>query len=105
MHSPWPRSSVSTMQVETQTTAGQSSVFETARLSEAGGRASNEDFCGFLQIDNFSCWVLVDGLGAHRGGEIASRAATETVLESFRLKPEISPAALESYIAAAHEGL
>lgn len=93
------------MQAETLTTAGQTSVFQTARLSEVGGRPNNEDFCASLQVDDATCWVVADGLGAHNGGELASRTAAETLLESFRANPEISRSALETHISAAQEAI
>ncbi len=93
------------MPAETLVTAGQTSAFQTARLSEVGGRPNNEDFCAFLQVNDTTCWVVADGLGAHNGGELASKTAVETVLEGFRGNPEISSKALESHISAAHEAI
>jgi len=86
-------------------TASQTSVFQTACLSKAGGRPKNEDSYGFVQVDTSACWVLADGLGAHNGGELASGTAVRTVLESFRGNPEISVSSLGSHIAAAHEAI
>lgn len=93
------------MHQENVAMAGQTSLFQTARLCEVGGRPNNEDFCAFLPLDNAACWVVADGLGAHNGGEIASKTAAEVVLESFRGNPEVSTMALESHIAAAQEAI
>jgi serine/threonine protein phosphatase PrpC len=93
------------MSTESLITAQQTTAFQTARLSEIGGRQNNEDFCAFLQIDNSACWIVADGLGAHNGGEVASRAAAEAVLESFRGNPEMSCNALERHVAAAQDAV
>jgi serine/threonine protein phosphatase PrpC len=50
-------------------------------------------------------WLVADGLGGHNGGELASRTAVETALESFRADPEVSAGALERHIAAAQEAI
>lgn len=93
------------MHAETLIAARKTKEFRTARLSETGGRQNNEDFCGFLQMDNAACWVVADGLGAHNGGEVASRTAVETLLESFRGNPEISCNALERHVSAAQDAI
>jgi PPM family protein phosphatase len=85
--------------------AGQTNGFQTARLSDAGGRPNNEDFCALEQVDKSTCWVVADGLGGHNGGELASRTAAESVLQSFCGNPEVSSSALERHIAAAQEAI
>ena len=93
------------MHPESLITARQTTVFQTARLSETGGRQNNEDYCAFLQIASSACWVVADGLGAHNGGEVASRAAAEALLESFRSNPQMSSNALERHISAAQDAV
>jgi serine/threonine protein phosphatase PrpC len=90
---------------DTLTKAGRVNVFETARVSETGGRPNNEDFCTFLPIEEATCWVVADGLGAHKGGELASRTAAETICQAFRTKPEVSSIALAAHIDAAQEAI
>lgn len=72
-----------------------------AELSATGGRKKNQDACGFLAKPPFYCWVVADGLGGHRGGEIASRLAVETILKTFEDTPEVSAQAILQYIKAA----
>ncbi|MGD9731135.1 MAG: PP2C family serine/threonine-protein phosphatase [Desulfamplus sp.] len=75
----------------------------TAKLSEVGGRSENQDYLGFIEKPPFSCWVVADGLGGHRGGAAASRIAVETILDSFAKNPDMSEKALRDYIESAQE--
>jgi protein phosphatase len=45
-------------------------------------RENNQDF--YLIDDSLGLYVVADGMGGHRGGEIASRMATEKIHESVR---------------------
>jgi serine/threonine protein phosphatase PrpC len=76
-------------------------VFETATVSAAGGRAVNEDSVGYRVSDGWGCWALADGLGGHRGGEVASRLAVDAVLSSF----EEEPGALKEHVARANRAI
>jgi protein phosphatase len=54
---------------------------EVASLSHIGRvRASNQDYCA--EIENAAGWlalVVADGMGGHRGGEVASHLAVDTI--------------------------
>lgn len=45
-------------------------------------RAQNED--SFLSLDDFSLYVVADGMGGYAGGDLASQLACETVERAFR---------------------
>jgi PPM family protein phosphatase len=70
--------------------------FQTATLSHTGGRAYNEDACGYRD----GCWVLADGLGGHGGGEVASRIAVDAVLSALAPMPASIPAPIRAPIRA-----
>jgi serine/threonine protein phosphatase PrpC len=80
-------------------------VFETATFSAPGGRAENEDAVGYRIVDGAGCWVLADGLGGHRGGEVASRLAVDAVISSFIQNPSITKEALNTHIVQANRAV
>lgn len=59
--------------------------FDYSYISDKGGRAENQDQYGQVILSNgkSACFVVADGLGGHRGGQIASSVAVGTVLEEF----------------------
>lgn len=76
--------------------------FETASLSSPGGRDGNEDWCDFHVNGQSGLWVLCDGLGGHRGGEVASRLAVESALTSFVADPRVTAERLTAHVDRAH---
>lgn len=56
---------------------------EVAQLTGQGGRDYNEDTVGISQDNNRTCVVVADGVGSCGGGEIASKAAVESIIEQF----------------------
>ena len=58
-------------------------MIEFSMLSKSGDRENNEDCIGMYQDKDRFCFVLADGLGGHGKGEIASRVAVDSVIETF----------------------
>jgi serine/threonine protein phosphatase PrpC len=79
--------------------------FETATLSSRGGRENNQDSCGHVVNGASACWVLCDGLGGHRAGEVASKTAVDAALESFRANGAVTPEALDSHVERAQRAV
>jgi serine/threonine protein phosphatase PrpC len=82
-----------------------SPAFEAASVSSPGGRKDNEDACGFRMIGDTGCWILCDGLGGHRGGEIAARTAVDAALASFESDPGATPEALAGHVSRANQAV
>lgn len=81
-------------------------LFETAMVTGVGGRPTQEDSADFYLAEEAGCWVIADGLGGHRGGEVASRAAVEAMLATFRQQPACRPDLLRrAFVAAEREVL
>ncbi|VVM07198.1 PPM family protein phosphatase [Methylacidimicrobium cyclopophantes] len=79
--------------------------FDSALLTNRGGRPNNEDACRWAAHGETIAWVVADGLGGERGGEVASRLAVDAFLEAFRLHPSLSPESLSSYVVEADRAI
>jgi len=79
--------------------------FRTAFLSDKGGRKTNEDYCESLSYNGFFCWVVADGLGGHSSGEIASKTAVRSIIESFRNNQSVETKTIRGYIESASDAI
>jgi PPM family protein phosphatase len=71
-------------------------------LSERGGRASNEDYLGLIDLGSRGfCCALADGAGGHGHGALAARLTVDAVLGGFHGNPLFAPAGLASLISLA----
>jgi len=80
-------------------------VFETATVTAPGGRVANEDFLGYRLRKDSGCWALADGLGGHRGGEIASQLAVDAAISSFEENSSITGEALNDHLTRANRAV
>ncbi|MCM3170954.1 MULTISPECIES: SpoIIE family protein phosphatase [unclassified Paenibacillus] len=82
----------------------ENSEFNTAFVSEAGSFLKNRDFYGCVELEDWACYVIADGLDTDT--EVNSAQITvQTILESFLDKPTMSKRRLTEYIKIAHEWL
>ncbi len=44
-------------------------------------RSLNEDYAGYIEEDNYKLYVVADGMGGHKAGEVASKMAVNSVEE------------------------
>ncbi len=58
--------------------------YQITQYSLRGARATNEDRVGYAERDNAVLLTVADGLGGHRGGEVASEILVQTLLHSFQ---------------------
>lgn len=82
----------------------QNSVFKTAFLSEAGSELNNHDYFAYVELDEFACYVLADGLN-DLGEAESAKLAIETIILKFQEHPSIKKKAVSSYLHAANEAL
>jgi len=57
--------------------------YELAHDSQRGARPNNQDRVAVAERENAVLLVVADGLGGHRGGEIAATILTQTLVHSF----------------------
>ncbi|MBU5482730.1 Stp1/IreP family PP2C-type Ser/Thr phosphatase [Clostridium sp. MSJ-11] len=54
-------------------------------LSDIGNyRSVNEDSVGHFKNDNFAIYIVADGMGGHNAGEIASKLAVDSIIDSLK---------------------
>ncbi|HYM47801.1 MAG TPA: protein phosphatase 2C domain-containing protein [Burkholderiaceae bacterium] len=57
--------------------------YDIAHHSARGARPNNQDRIALAERDNAVLMVVADGLGGHRGGEIAAEILAQTMLHAF----------------------
>ncbi len=67
------------------------SKFITGFFSEAGTKSKNNDYFGYVQLENYGIWVVADGFDGENGAYIASRTAVEAAIEYFIIHPRFNP--------------
>lgn len=80
------------------------SSFKTAFISEAGSKLENNDYFGFVELDQYACYVIADGITDMRNSESA-RVAIEAVVSAFQNDPGISKGKVKSYLRSANKEL
>ena len=58
--------------------------YQITQFTLRGARRVNEDRIGYAERDNAVLMAVADGLGGHRGGEIAAEILVQTLLHSFQ---------------------
>ena len=78
--------------------------FETKFISEAGSYLNNADYFAFVELKDYSCYVIADGIDTDDMKKSAQQAVT-AVIAKFSDMPGMSKAKLKSYMAEAHRTL
>jgi len=74
-----------------------------AARSSAGGRPQNEDSLLEWVRDCKGCYVVADGMGGHRGGEVASSIVTSAFATAFAAVEPLSHASLTKVLLHTHD--
>ena len=80
------------------------SEFQTRHLSEEGQKLINRDYFGYVEMDDFACYVMADSLDEEVEGNSA-KLIVESLIRSFVEKPAIKKGTLNSYMHQAHREL
>ena len=82
----------------------ENSDFSTKFISEAGSYLINADYFAFVELKDYACYVIADGIDPDEKKESAKLAVT-TVITEFSDAPGMSAGKLRHYLKAAHEAL
>lgn len=78
----------------------ENSEFITSFVSEAGSLKTNKDYFAYVELDDFACYVVADGLDTDR--EIsAAKLSVEYILERFTAQPSLSKRRLKRFLREA----
>ncbi|WP_110955849.1 PP2C family protein-serine/threonine phosphatase [Anaerosinus massiliensis] len=80
------------------------SELKAAFISEAGAALTNNDYFAFVELDDYACYVIADGLTDLERSESAQKAV-ESVILHFQERPSISGRVLGSYLVKANRDL
>lgn len=82
----------------------QNSDFQAGFVSEAGSKLKNNDYFGFVELDEYACYVIADGITDLPDTDSA-RLAIETVILRFQESPSMSSRTLRRLVAMANKAL
>lgn len=74
-----------------------SSKFVTKYISEQGTAKQGKDYFGYVELDNYACWVVAESYD-HDNDVVSAQIAVETILGLFTKKPTMSKARLKNYM-------
>ena len=78
--------------------------FRTKFISEEGQKLANRDYFGYVEMDDFACYVLADSLDGETAADSA-QVVVESIIRSFGEGPTLSRRRLNRYIQEAHREL
>lgn len=80
------------------------SEFKTANMSEEGQKLSNRDYFGYVEMDDYACYVLADSLDEEPAANSA-RIVVESIIRNFTEAPSMGKRHLRRMIRQAHTEL
>ncbi|MDE5587585.1 MAG: hypothetical protein K2J60_00375 [Acetatifactor sp.] len=80
------------------------SEFQTFHMSEEGQKLSNRDYFGYVEMDDFACYVLADSLDDEPSVNSA-RLVVDSIIRDFTEAPTMGRTALRRYLRRAHAEL
>lgn len=80
------------------------SEFETKYMSEEGHKLFNRDYFGYVEMDDFACYVMADSLDSD-ADSISAKLAVESIIRCFVEQPTMDGYRLKHYMNQAHREL
>ena len=82
----------------------QNSEFQTAFTSEADHDLKNTDYFGFVELDDFACYVIADGIDDQMDA-MSARLAVAAAVSTFSESPSMSKRTMRACLHAANKAL
>lgn len=82
----------------------ENATFNTKFISEPGSYLFNADYFAFVELKDYACYVIADGIDTDDRKESAKLAVTE-VIAQFSENPGMSSGKMRQYMKAAHQTL
>ena len=83
----------------------QNSEFVTKFISEAGSEFQNNDYFAFVELDDFACYVIADGISTMMEDVETAKLAIQNVILSFQKNPSMKRGVIASYLKEANRQL
>jgi serine/threonine protein phosphatase PrpC len=77
----------------------------TSQFSCVGERSGNQDAIGYHLEERNACFVVSDGVGGNAGGELASRIAVDTALNTFVDDPSLGADSIQRCVKSANDAI
>lgn len=82
----------------------QNAEFKTAFTSEANEKLKNTDSFGFVELDDFACYVIADGIDDNLDAASA-KLAVDTIISAFTAAPSMRKGTMKRCLRAANRAL
>ena len=82
----------------------QNSEFLTAFTSEASNSIKNTDYFGFVELDDYACYVIADGIDDELEA-LSAKLAVAAAVSAFSENPSISKKTMKKCLYAANKQL
>lgn len=82
----------------------QNSSFQTGFISEAGNQLKNYDYFGYVELDEYACYVIADDI-TESPDEEGAKLAIETVVMNFQASPSMSRHRLKTLLREANKAM
>lgn len=82
----------------------ENSTFKTKFRSEAGSKLKNTDYFAFVELEDYACYCIADGIDKDRNKESA-KSVVEEAIRIFLEKPKFSKNCLKRCMEGAHKFL
>ena len=82
----------------------ENSTFKTGFISEEGNELRNNDYFAYVELDDYACYAIADGI-SNFVDSVSARAAVEYIITKFQEEPSMSKKALQRYLEYANNKL